>query len=80
MFEKDPDTGALHKIIAGYHQFHAVNVAVEGTVRASGMTETGCVLCEDAGIYWAERQRGGKPGDRRAGWFSTPRAAARVSP
>ena len=36
-FEEDPDSGALHKIIAGYHQFHAVNAAVEETVRASGM-------------------------------------------
>ncbi|MDZ4755660.1 MAG: type I restriction endonuclease [Phycisphaerae bacterium] len=34
VFEEDPDTGALHKIIAGYHQFHAVNVAVEETVPA----------------------------------------------
>jgi hypothetical protein len=38
VFEEDPDSGALHKIIAGYHQFHAVNAAVEETVRASGMT------------------------------------------
>jgi len=57
----------LHKIIAGYHQFHAVNAAVEETVHASGMTETGNMLCEDAGTYWAGHQRGGKPGDRRAG-------------
>ena len=28
VFEEDPDSGALHKIIAGYHQFHAVNAAV----------------------------------------------------
>jgi type I restriction enzyme R subunit len=67
VFEEDPDSGALHKIIAGYHQFHAVNAAVEETVRASGMTETGSVLREEAGTYWAGRQRGGKPGDRRAG-------------
>ena len=67
VFEEDPDSGALHKIIAGYHQFHAVNAAVEETVRASGMTETGSVLREDAGTYWSRRQRGGKPGDRRAG-------------
>ncbi len=67
VFEEDPDSGALHKIIAGYHQFHAVNAAVEETVRASGMTEEGSVLREEAGTYWAGRQRGGKPGDRRAG-------------
>ncbi len=41
VFEEDPDSGALHKIIAGYHQFHAVNAAVEETVRASGMAEDG---------------------------------------
>jgi len=67
VFEEDPDSGALHKIIAGYHQFHAVNAAVEETVRASGMAETGSVLREEAGTYWSGRQRGGKPGDRRAG-------------
>ncbi len=67
VFEEDPDSGALHKIIAGYHQFHAVNAAVEETVRASGMSDTGSVLREDAGTYWSGRQRGGKPGDRRAG-------------
>jgi type I restriction enzyme R subunit len=67
VFEEDPDSGALHKIIAGYHQFHAVNAAVEETVRASGMSETGSVLREEAGTYWSGRQRGGKPGDRRAG-------------
>ncbi len=54
VFEEDPDSGALHKIIAGYHQFHAVNAAVQETVRASGMGP-------------ARRSQGGRPGDRRAG-------------
>jgi type I restriction enzyme R subunit len=54
VFEEDPDTDGLHKIIAGYHQFHAVNGAVSETVRASGMGA-------------AEKALGGKPGDRRAG-------------
>ena len=67
VFEEDPDSGALHKIIAGYHQFHAVNAAVEETVRACGMTETTGVLREDSATYWAGRQCGGRPGDRRAG-------------
>ncbi len=67
VFEEDPDSGALHKIIAGYHQFHAVNAAVEETVRASGMSETGNAVRDDAGTYWAGRMHGGKPGDRRAG-------------
>ena len=66
VFEEDPDSGAVHKIIAGYHQFHAVNIAVEETVRASGMMDVN-VLREDAGRYWAGRMNSGKPGDRRAG-------------
>ena len=67
VFEEDPDTGALHKIIAGYHQFHAVNAAVEETVRASGMTLDDGSVHEEQGTYWAGRMHGGKPGDRRAG-------------
>ena len=63
VFEEDPDSGAIHKIIAGYHQFHAVNAAVEETVRASGMHD----IQDERGEYWAGRMHGGKPGDRRAG-------------
>jgi len=66
LFEEDPDSGALHKIIAGYHQFHAVNAAVEETVRASGMAESDRVR-EEPGGYWAGPMQGGRPGDRRAG-------------
>jgi type I restriction enzyme, R subunit len=54
VFEEDPDSGDLHKIIASYHQFYAVNAAVQETVRASGLGP-------------AVRSLGGKPGDRRAG-------------
>ena len=54
VFEEDQDSGALHKIIAGYHQFYAVNAAVQETIRASGLGP-------------AVRSLGGKPGDRRAG-------------
>jgi type I restriction enzyme R subunit len=64
VFEEDPDSGALHKIIAGYHQFHAVNAAVEETVRASGMADE---FRDPAGKYWAGKMHGGRPGDRRAG-------------
>lgn len=66
VFEEDPDSGALHKIVAGYHQFHAVNAAVEETVRASGLNDA-ARLREDRGRYWAGRMHGGQPGDRRAG-------------
>jgi len=68
VFEEDPDSGAVHKIIAGYHQFHAVNAAVEETVRASGMKDINVARDEAVtGNYWAGRMHGGKPGDRRAG-------------
>ncbi|MBP6531090.1 MAG: type I restriction endonuclease subunit R, partial [Burkholderiales bacterium] len=68
VFEEDPDSGAVHKIIAGYHQFHAVNAAVEETVRASGMTDINVARHQpETGTYWAGRMHGGKPGDRRAG-------------
>jgi type I restriction enzyme, R subunit len=66
-FEEDPDTGALHKIIAGYHQFHAVNAAVEETVRASGMGIGSKAVRGHDGRYWAGQMVGGTPGDRRAG-------------
>ena len=66
VFEEDADTGALHKIIAGYHQFHAVNAAVEETLRASGMLDAN-VARQNTGHYWAGRMHGGKAGDRRAG-------------
>lgn len=65
-FEEDAERGALHKIIAGYHQFHAVKAAVEETARASGMARAGTVE-ESIGGYWAGRMPDGKPGDRRAG-------------
>ncbi len=61
VFEEDPDSGALHKIVSGYHQFHAVNAAVEETVRASGGVR------DDRGAYWSGRMQGGVSGDRRAG-------------
>ncbi len=66
VFEEDQDLGSVHKILAGYHQFHAVNAAVEETVRASGMKDAG-KLKDDEGRYWAGRMHGGKDGDRRAG-------------
>jgi type I restriction enzyme R subunit len=61
-FEDDPDTGAVHKLIAGYHQFHAVNAAVGETIRASAVERA-----EEVGHYWAGKMEGGKRGDRRVG-------------
>ncbi len=66
LFE-DSDGGSLSKKIAGYHQFHAVNVAVGETLRAArNRDETGSVA-ETPGGYETGRRPGGDPGDRRAG-------------
>ena len=34
VFDEDPDTGVVQKVIAGYHQYHAVNAAVDETSTA----------------------------------------------
>jgi len=66
VFDVDPDSGRVSKVIAGYHQFHAVNAALAETVRASGMGKP-MRADEGDGVYWAGRMHSGKPGDRRAG-------------
>ena len=60
------DGGALVKKMAGYHQFHAVNVAVEETLRAAQAQATG-KAAEPPGRYEAGQRPGGEPGDRRVG-------------
>ncbi len=62
----DDGAGKITKILAGYHQFHAVNWAVEQTLRAKareGETREGPPV---PGSYASERA-GGEPGDRRVG-------------
>ncbi len=62
---EDTGHGKLIKKMAGYHQFHAVNVAVEETLRAA---QVGAVrAAEMPGRYEAGGQPGGDPGDRRVG-------------
>src|SRR5262249_22029258 len=63
---EDLGGGALAKKMAGYHQFHAVNVAVEETLRAAREMTRGHAA-ERPGIYIAGHQPGGEPGDRRVG-------------
>ncbi len=59
------ETGSgLAKIVAGYHQFHAVNRAIESTVRAADPLNSSR---EDPGAYGLPSVRDQKPGDRRAG-------------
>jgi type I restriction enzyme R subunit len=68
-FEEDKDTGTLCKLMAGYHQFHAVNAAVEETLRASGMCPASQISDTSGsdGLYWSGRMQEGEIGDRRAG-------------
>jgi len=57
------ETGSgLIKIIAGYHQFHAVKKAVLSTLRASQR-----VVAEDPAAYGLPSVKGQPPGDRKAG-------------
>jgi type I restriction enzyme R subunit len=62
--------GKLVKKIAGYHQFHAVNVALEETLRAAIPTQSwrkSQGFSEEAGRYDAGPMAGGEEGDRRVG-------------
>ncbi|HSW10806.1 MAG TPA: type I restriction endonuclease subunit R [Bacillota bacterium] len=63
---EDDGSGRLVKKMAGYHQFHAVQVAVGETLRAAELARRG-LGAETPGRYEAGRQPGGKPGDRRVG-------------
>jgi type I restriction enzyme R subunit len=62
---EDLGGGKLVKKMAGYHQFHAVNAAVEETLRAS-IPPVDAVL-ELEGHYESGLRPGGDPGDRRVG-------------
>ena len=63
---EDDGSGALLKKMAGYHQFHAVETAIDETLRASELlrpTEIG----EQREIYETGRSQGGDTGDQRIG-------------
>ena len=64
---EDDGSGALVKKTAGYHQFHAVQFAVEETLRAVRLQAETHALAEEQGAYMSGRMRGGAPGDRRIG-------------
>ena len=63
----ESDGGPPTKKMAGYHQLHAVLVAVEETVRASQMAQDSADIADPGSGFRATRQHGGKPGDRRIG-------------
>ena len=64
---EDDGSGALVKKMAGYHQFHAVEVAVAETLRAAEFSQTAEKLEEEAVRHEPGRKAGGAPGDRRIG-------------
>jgi type I restriction enzyme R subunit len=64
---EDAGAGKLVKKMAGYHQFHAVNVAVEETLRAAESARLPDMVRETPGRYGSGPGPGGSPGDRRVG-------------
>ena len=64
---EDDGSGALVKKMAGYHQFHAVQVAVAETLRAAELQQAAEQVVDPAGVYESGRKPGGDPGDRRIG-------------
>ena len=65
---EDDGSGRLVKKMAGYHQFHAVRVAVGETLRATELQrDRGISSGPIRGRHETGRQPGGAPGDRRIG-------------
>ena len=63
----DDGSGALVKKMAGYHQFHAVRVAVDETLRGAKLQRAEVRIAEREGHYESGRKPDGEPGDRRIG-------------
>jgi type I restriction enzyme R subunit len=63
---EDEGGGKLAKKMAGYHQFHAVNVALAETLRAAARQAARGIVGE-RGRYEAGTRPGGEPGDHRIG-------------
>ena len=64
----DDGSGKLVKKVAGYHQFHAVRIAVDETLRAAELQrEQGISSGPIRGRYESGQKPGGDPGDRRIG-------------
>ena len=62
----ESDGGLPVKKMAGYHQFHAVQVAVGETIRASKMIDASAIA-DPSGGYESGRRPGGDYGDKRVG-------------
>jgi type I restriction enzyme R subunit len=64
---EDDGSGEVVKKMAGYHQFHAVRVAVQETLRATERVSLPDRVREEPGRYGAGPGPGGSKGDRRVG-------------
>ena len=64
---EDDGSGKLAKKMAGYHQLHAVETAVQETLRAAALRREAKRVAEGSGRYESGRKPGGAPGDRRIG-------------
>lgn len=63
---EDDGSGRVIKKMAGYHQLHAVQVAVAETLRAAELSRADPVA-EEPGSCGTGGKPGGRPGDRRVG-------------
>ena len=66
VFEDDGGSQPVKKM-AGYHQFHAVRLAVQETLRAVELQQYERVIAEETGRYESGQRPGGQPGDQRIG-------------
>jgi type I restriction enzyme R subunit len=65
---EDMGGGSISKKFAGYHQYHAVNAAVEETLRATDDSKVAQLrAAEERASYGFSGARGGGAGDRRVG-------------
>ena len=64
---EDDGSGRVIKKMAGYHQFHAVQIAVGETLRAAELSRLKRVAEPTRDGYETGVRPGGKPGDRRIG-------------
>ena len=75
---EDDGSGALTKKMAGYHQFHAVRVAVDETLRAAMLQRAEAQVAEEGGRYESGRKPGESPATVVSGSSGIPRDRARV--
>ena len=63
----DDGSGKLVKKMAGYHQFHAVQIALGETLRAAELQSEGQAIADTSSRHESRGSQGGDVGDRRIG-------------